>query len=1185
MAQQLSQMEMYVRSRQRALNMAETDPEVRAVMPDADVVARLQNPDASLQQIVAAALSGYADRNATGTRAYEVITDEQSGDRVRAYLPAYRHTTYKELREQVEAVANFLTNVPAHRVQPGEMIAYLAFSGTEMLAVDLAGIYVNSIGVPLQPNTSRRDLDEILGDTRPVTMVASVENLALAADVVLAHESFRSLIVIDADPTVDAERRAINEVRELLAKSGGRIAFTTFQDAVAEGSGLAFAPPARSPEGRDALVMLMYTSGSTGTPKGAMVHEGILAHNWGFMGGGVPCITFNYAPLYHFMGRNALYATLAQGGTAYFTLRSDLSTILEDIRLARPLSLGLIPRICELVQQHYLSEVQRLTTGGTDAETADRAVRIEMKTFLGDRLTACTIGSAPTTPELRQLLSDIFQCPVVDGFGSTEVGGGGITFDNRIVPHSVLDYKLVDVPELGYYTSDKPFPRGELLVKTKTMIKGYYKRPDATAAIYDPDGFLRTGDIMEQRGEGILHWLDRRNNVMKLAQGEFVAVGPLETLYLNHCKLIDQLYLYGTGQRPFLLGVVVPDFAYASALLGHEPNDEEVRQLVLDEMREAARAADLRVFEIPRDVLIERTPFTQENGLLSGVNKPLRPHLRDHYSAQLEAIYDGMDRQADVERDLLRQQAEQPTVVRVAGAVKLSISLAELSPNEPQSYYELGGDSLGAVNLSLLLEEVFGVPVPVSMLLHPAANVQHIAAQIDALLVNAGAAARYDVIHPNPEQIAAKDLKLEALFDEDTLQAAAVAAPAVASVRTVLLTGANGYLGRFLCMEWLERLAERGGKLICLVRGRDDAQARDRLERAIGTQDAALAERFQGLAQDHLEVLAADLAAPRLGLDEATYDRLADEVDQIVHPAALVNHRLAYRNLFEPNVMGTAELVRLALTDRIKRFDYVSSVAVTHLNPELARSGEDADVREKAPVAHISGDYYAQGYAASKWAGEIILREANERFDLPVNVYRADMILPHSRYIGQFNVADTFTRLVLSVAMTAIAPKSFYQLGPDGERQSAHYDGLPVDFIAAVMQQASERNGEGFHSYNIMNVHQDDGISLDTIVDWMISAGYEVTRIDGYEEWLRRFEEKLRNLPDERRQHSSLSVLGNLRSAHPASYPLASFARFEGVVREIAAGPEIPHLSEAYIHKFLRDLQLAELIEAPVAVG
>ena len=92
--------------------------------------------------------------------------------------------------------------------------------------------------------------------------------------------------------------------------------------------------------------------------------------------------------------------------------------------------------------------------------------------------------------------------------------------------------------------------------------------------------------------------------------------------------------------------------------------------------------------------------------------------------------------------------------------------------------------------------------------------------------------------------------------------------------------------------------------------------------------DPELLAHYRELAADHLEVFAGDKGEPNLGLDQQTWQRLADTVDLIVDPAALVNHVLPYSQLFGPNVVGTAELIRLALTTKLKPYTYVSTFGV-----------------------------------------------------------------------------------------------------------------------------------------------------------------------------------------------------------------------------------------------------------------
>ncbi|MGE6862123.1 SDR family oxidoreductase [Bacillus cereus] len=199
---------------------------------------------------------------------------------------------------------------------------------------------------------------------------------------------------------------------------------------------------------------------------------------------------------------------------------------------------------------------------------------------------------------------------------------------------------------------------------------------------------------------------------------------------------------------------------------------------------------------------------------------------------------------------------------------------------------------------------------------------------------------------------------------------------------------------------------------MCVVRGSTDETARARLDAAFDSGDPNLLQHYRDLAAEHLEVVAGDIGEADLGLGKETWQRLADTVDLIVHPAALVNHVLPYDQQFGPNVLGTAELIRLALTSRVKQFTYLSTVAVV-FGAEAA-ADETADIRTACGARDLDGGY-ADGYAASKWAGEVLLREAHETYGLPVAVFRSNMILAHRRYRGQLNIPDVFTRLLLSL--------------------------------------------------------------------------------------------------------------------------------------------------------------------------
>ncbi|GGD80814.1 SDR family oxidoreductase [Croceicoccus mobilis] len=1040
MTEEFNQSHLVEVARAKMRRMIANDPEIAARVPEPGVTAALQRPDASYRHMIAAVLEGYADRPALGSRHYE-LDDDGAGRMVRRYTDRFDTISYAELSRRIEAIASLWQHDAEHGAAAGEMIAFIAFTGAQMATIDLACNYAQTVSVPLQANLPGPDMREILTDIAPVVLAASIDNLDVATGYAIGQETIRSLIVMDSDDRVDAERSAIAQARKALADAGGMVKLITFDEAVARGAAIPWQPLPET--GPDHVSMIMYTSGSTGKPKGAIIHDRISSQFWNeTIPAYAPTVQVAYAPMNHFMGRNMVHSTLAQGGTAYFTLHSDMSTLFDDFRIARPTGILFIPRVCELVYQHFQSELQRRIARGEDEAMADAAVRAEMKDrHLGDRLCGGGVGSSPTAPEVRRFIAECFEMPFVEGYGQTEAGAAAITQGNRLTGYMGTEFKLVDVPELGYFTTDKPFPRGELYVKTDKLFQGYYKRPEATASVFSEDGYLKTGDIMEQRGPDHIVWVDRRGNVIKLSQAEFVAVGPLETTFLGNSSLIEQCFVYGSSYRSYLLAVVVPDIEVARAGLGHAPDDAELRELVLRELKEVARKAELKNFEIPRDVIIEREAFSYENGLLSSARKPLRPNRKRKYADRLEAKYEEMDRQQQAELARLREGGEGSVAEKVAGAFKANLGLATVDVESPRSFGDLGGDSLGAVGMSLLLEEMFGVSVPASAILHPAASVGWLAQLIERLL--AGEGVTMGDVHPQSDILRADDLKLYKFIAEETLTGASQAAPPADEIRNVLVTGANGFLGRFLCLEWLEHAAGCDGTVYCLARGKTEKEARERLEAAFDKSDPDLLARFRELAENHLTVLCGDLADHRLGLGEDSFAMLAEKVDHIVHPAALVNHRLSYENLFAPNVKGAAELIALALTCRLKRFDYISTVGVPALLPSLTSAPEDTDVRNVPDPVPLS-DAYANGYAASKWAGEVLLREAHDLFGLPVNVFRPNMIMPHRRYVGQYNETDMITRLLYSIVKTGLAPRSFYRLEPDGSRARAHYDGLPV---------------------------------------------------------------------------------------------------------------------------------------------
>lgn len=1160
---------------QRIQQLYATDPQFRGAVPLPEVTEDAHRAGLRLWEVIDKYLDGYRDRPALGQRACDVRRDEDTGRTTTALLAGFDTISYRELRDRVGALSAAWQSTG---LQTGDFIGVLGFTSIDYATIYLTCLRLGAVFVPLQTSSTAAQLAPIVAETGPRIFTVSLESLDTAVDVLIDARSVQRLVVFDYTSDDDEQRERYRSATERLANAGRAIDVVSLADDLDAGRRLPQPAPFVPPPDENPLTTLIYTSGSTGTPKGAMYTADMMTRLWQRphtpsldIGQQIPAIHLQYMPLSHVYGLEWLIATLVSGGIGYFAAKSDMSTLFDDIALVRPTALNLVPRVCDLMFRRYRKELGQ-RSGDDDSDAADEVKAELRQDFLGGRVVSAMCGSAPLSKQMHAFMESLLDVTVADGYGATETGGG-IMRNGLVRRPPVTEYKLVDVPELGYFTTDQPHPRGELYVKATNVIPGYFKHPELSAQIFDEDGFYKTGDVMEELGPDQLKYLDRRNNVIKLSQGEFVAVSQLEATYANS-PYIRQIYLHGSSDQPFLLAVIVPNYDAIG--------DDDAHTLIADSLQQIAAENRLNAYEVPRDFLLESERFTRDNGLLSGVGKLLRPALRARYGQRLNEMYDeiaaGQENQVE---QLLAAAGELPTIetVRRAAVATLGVEAANATLPADTRFIELGGDSLSAFSFGSLLEQIYHVDVPVQTIVSPTATLATIARYIDGERDSASTRPTFASVHGRDATVArAADLTLDKFIDADTLTAAQQISVPSRPANTVLLTGANGYLGRFLCLEWLERLAGTGGKLICIVRGSDPVAARQRIETAIDSGDTGLSAHFRSLAATHLEVLSGDLAATNLGVGTATWNRLAQSVDLIVHAAAMVNHVLPYSQLFGPNVVGTAEVIRLATSKRLKPITYLSTVAVTAL-PDGSFLGEDADVRAASAARSLDASY-ASGYATSKWAGEVLLREAHDLCGLPVAVFRSDMILAHSRYSGQLNVTDMFTRLILSVLATGLAPRSFYQLDADGNRQRAHYDGLPADFTAEAITALGADAAEGYRTYNVLNTH-DDGISLDTFIDWLIADGQRIERIDDYGEWLTRFEAAMKSLPDNERKNSVLPLLGAYaRPAVPAAATAMPAEKFRAAVRSAGIGSDndVPHLTEALIDKYVTDLHQLGLL-------
>ncbi|KAK3612888.1 medium-chain fatty acid-CoA ligase faa2, partial [Elasticomyces elasticus] len=301
----------------------------------------------------------------------------------------------------------------------------------------------------------------------------------------------------------------------------------------------------------------------------------------------------------------------------------------------------------------------------------DLVLKKDVATALGlENVHTMISGSAPLDPDLQELFSVAFSTRILQGFGLTESYAialaqpeGDFSTGNCGAVSACNEVCLLSVEELGYSIEDKPFPRGELLLRGNNIFKEYFKLPDETSKAFLSDGWFRTGDVCTVDELGRFTVMDRRKNILKLAQGEYISPERIEGVYLSACTYIAQLYVHGDSLQSFLVAIVgvEPDTfaAFVSRILGRDiPStsvaaiqlaceEEKVKDAVLQDFEEVRRRSGAPGYERIRNVWLAIAPFTVDNNLLTPTLKLKRPIAARQFRDVLDRLYkDALDAEA-----------------------------------------------------------------------------------------------------------------------------------------------------------------------------------------------------------------------------------------------------------------------------------------------------------------------------------------------------------------------------------------------------------------------------------------------------------------------------------------------------------------------------------------------------------
>ena len=466
---------------------------------------------------------------------------------------------YQSTQQVIDAVNQFSLGLLAAGIKKDDKIAIVSLNRPEWVVTDFGIQQVGAISVPLYPTITEEDYRYIFKDADVKLIFVSDAKLYQKVKAgTEGIEGIQGIYSYDQLPNV--------KHWSAFLTLGNKEDFLKLEAIKAS-----IVP--------EDLFTIIYTSGTTGSPKGVMLTHKNIVSNYKSCKPYVPVThqhrALSFLPLCHIYERMLTVLFIAEGVSIYYA--ESIEMVAENLREVKPHVFATVPRLLEKVYDKILAKGQDLTgvkrklffwalnlglqydVRGMSAwynaqlGLANKLIFNKWREALGGNVIAIVSGGAALQPRLARVFGAA-QIRVMEGYGLTETSP--VIAVNR---HNPEDHMIgtvgppVDEVEVKIAEAD-----GEILTRSASVMKGYYKRPDLTAEVIDADGWFHTGDIGEMVEGKYLRITDRKKEMFKTSGGKYVAPQLIENK-LKESILIEQVMVIGDG-RKFASALIVPSF-------------------------------------------------------------------------------------------------------------------------------------------------------------------------------------------------------------------------------------------------------------------------------------------------------------------------------------------------------------------------------------------------------------------------------------------------------------------------------------------------------------------------------------------------------------------------------------------------------------------------------------------------